>query len=359
MTADRPSRNAFAGGTTYPVTLAVASLVMVAAAAPVFAGHDKTDRVTTDDGGVYFGEIDSVQFATLTLDTDPAGTISIEWRHVTGLTSKFEYRVELSGGVQHYGTLGAPNGPGHMSIVSSDGPIEVDLSEVVSIMPVERGFWKALDGSVNFGLTYTQASNTFQYNLSASAERHTRKHFSVLSAQSIFNTQQEADATSQHYLKFMLTQFTKWKWGPFELGQLQSNPAQGYDLRLLVGGGASNFIIERSGALLSLNLGAVYNREEVTGESTVDQSGEALAGVAFRRFKRGSHSPSVQLSLMTFTTLNETHRFRTVFNFNIGWKIVGDFQFNFQVNNSYDSQPPGTDADKTDISVVTSIGYTF
>ena len=265
----------------------------------------------------------------------------------------------MSGGDQHYGTLGPPKEPGHLSIVSPAGSVEVDLAEVVSIVPVARGFWKALDGSINFGLTYTQASNTLQYNLSANAERHTRKHFSTLSAQSIFNTQQEADATSQHNLKLLMTQFTRRQWNPFEIAQLQSNPDQGYDLRLLVGGGAAHFFIERSLTLLTLNLGAVYNREEVTGEPDVDQSGEALAGVAFRRFKRGSHSPSVQLSLMTFTTLNETHRFRTVFDVNIGWKIVGDVQFNFQFNNNYDSEPPGTDASKTDVTVVTSIGYSF
>ena len=54
-----------------------------------------------------------------------------------------------------------------------------------------------------------------------------------------------------------------------------------------------------------------------------------------------------------------THRFRTVLNFSVGWKVIGDFQFSFQVNNNYDSQPPGTDAKNNDVSVVTSVGYTF
>jgi ABC-type molybdate transport system substrate-binding protein len=346
-------------GSGIAVALLVVSPVILVTASPALASHDKTDVVTTDDGGVYVGEIKSVQYATLNLNTDPAGLISIEWRHVTGLTSKFEYRVELSGGDQHLETLGTPKEPGQLNIVTLGGPIEVDLTEVVSVVPVEQGFWKALDGSINFGLTYTQANNAFQYNLSADADRRSRRHYSAVSAQSIFNIQQGDEATSQHYLKFLLTQITKKKWGPFEMGQLQSNPDQGYDLRLLVGGGTSSFFIERSTELLALNLGVVYNREEVTGGSDVDESAEALAGVAFRRFKRGSHSPSVQLSLMTFTTLNETHRFRTVFNFNVGWKIIGDFKFSCQINNSYDSQPPGTDADNNDISVVTSVGYTF
>jgi hypothetical protein len=62
---------------------------------------------------------------------------------------------------------------------------------------------------------------------------------------------------------------------------------------------------------------------------------------------------------MTFTTLNDSRRFRTVFNFNVSWKIVGDFKFSCQINNSYDSNPPGTEGQKSDISVVTSVGYSF
>lgn len=337
----------------------VASLVLLIAAAPVLADHSKTDVVTLDDGSTYFGEIKTVQYASLNLDTDPAGLLTIEWRHVTGLVSKFEYRVELAGGVRHFGTLGSPETPGHLSIVGSSGPIEVDLSDVVEILPISHGFWKALDGSVNFGLTYTQANDSLQYNLSGEAERRTRRNYASLSGQSIFNTQKGGEDANQQSVRLLVAQAGKNKWGTFELGQLQSNPNQGFDLRSIIGGGAAKFFVESSRKLLTLSLGAVYNREKVTDSSEVDESAEALIGVAFRRFKRGSHSPSVQLSLITFTNVTDTPRFRAVFNFNVGWKIVGDFKFSFQVNNSYDSDPPGTDSKNNDLSLITSVGYTF
>ena len=88
-------------------------LALVVSAVPAAAGHDKTDVVTTHDGSTYVGEIKSVQYATLNLNTNPAGLISIEWRYVTGLTSKFEYRVEVTGGARHFGTLGPPKEPGN------------------------------------------------------------------------------------------------------------------------------------------------------------------------------------------------------------------------------------------------------
>ena len=118
----------------------VICLALVLAAWPALASHDKSDVPNTDDGATYIGEIKSVQYATLTLNTNPAGVIKIEWRHVTGLTSKFEYRIELTGGVRHYGTLGTPDASGRLNIVTTDGSIEVGLSEVVQIVPIEHGF---------------------------------------------------------------------------------------------------------------------------------------------------------------------------------------------------------------------------
>jgi len=329
------------------------------AAVPALASHDKSDVVTTDDGNTFIGEIKSVRFATLSLSTDAAGLLSIEWRRVTGITSKFEYRVELSGGIRHFGTLGSAKKNGRLSIVSPSGAIEVDLADVVAIAPIEDGFWKSLDGSVSFGLTYTQANDSIQYNLSGNATRRKPKTYAEVSGQSIFNTQEGGETTNQHYVKLILAQIAKKKWGLFELGELQSNPAQGYDVRLIAGGGVTNFLIEDSWRLLSLNLGIVYNRENVTGAAESDDSAEALVAVGFQRFKRSSHSPSVQLSFATFTQIADNPRFRSVLNFNISWKVVGDFKFSVQVNNSHDSDPPGTDSNNNDLTLVTSIGYTF
>ena len=131
------------------------------------------------------------------------------------------------------------------------------------------------------------------------------------------------------------------------------------DVRSILGGGVTNFFIESSGELLSLSLGAVYNREEVADSPEVTHSGEALVALSFRRFKRGSHSPSLKVSLMTFTNVTQGSRFRAVLNFNVGWKIIGDFKFSIQANNSYDTDPPGVDSKNNDLTLVTSVGYTF
>jgi hypothetical protein len=337
----------------------ITGLVLLLAATPAAAKHAKTDIATIDEGSTYFGEILSVQYATLNLKTDAAGTLHIEWRRITGLTSKFEYLVELTGGERHYGTLEPPDKPMHMKVVGSAGTIEVKLSDVVHVAPIEHGFWQRLNGSINFGLTYTQANQALQYNFGLDTHYRSRKHFGTLSASSIFNTQDDGESTQQSNIELLLARVSKGKWGPFAMGAVQSNPDQGYDVRTLVGGGATRFLVESSARLFALNIGAVYNRENVTDSDEIDDTGELLTAISFRRYKRDSHSPAIETSLNVFTDIASERRVRAVFNFNIAWKIIHDFTFNFKVNNSYDSDPPGTDANKNNVVIVTSIGYTF
>ena len=154
--------------------------VLVVASCPAVAGHDKTDVATTDDGSTYFGEIKSVQYATLTLNTNAAGLIDIEWRYVTSLTSKFEYRIELSARGRRLGTLGPSAEAGKLSIVGSSGALEVDLADVVRIVPIAHGFLKRVNGSVNFGLTYTQSNNALQYNLNGDATYRNPQNYAEL-----------------------------------------------------------------------------------------------------------------------------------------------------------------------------------
>ena len=335
------------------------AFILAVTSAPAIAEHDKTDIVTTDDGNTFIGEIKDVEFGTLVLDTDAAGLLEIEWRRVTSIHSEFQYRVEAAYGVRYFGSLAPSDESRNLTVNTASGPVIIDFLDVFEILPIEEGFWQRLDGSVNFGLTYTSANEALQYNLGVDATYRTRKNYAVLSAQSIFNTQSGVEDTQQHSGQLFFIQVMKKTWGAFELGALQSNPNQGYDLRLIAGAGATNFFIQNAKRFLALSMGAAYNRENTTGVDATDNSGEALVGISFRQYKQGSHAPNVHIGLQTFTNFTDTPRYRAVLDFNVSWKIVGDFKFNFQVKNSYDSRPPGVDPENNDMVVVTSLGYTF
>ena len=128
-----------------------------------------------------------------------------------------------------------------------------------------------------------------------------KRHSFQFSGQSILNRQENADSARQDDLTLVFTQRVRGRWSGFEIGQLQSNPAQGYDLRGVLGGGVSRYLIEKSPTLLGLDLSVVYNREDVVGDSVADQSGEALLGLRFHRIRHSQHSPTIGLDVYTFS----------------------------------------------------------
>jgi len=334
-------------------------MALLLVAWPALASHDKTDVVAISDGSSYVGAIKGVSNATVTLKTNAASTLSIEWRYVTGLTSKYQYRIELDGGILRYGSLAASDSSGMLTIVSSTDSVDVELVDVVTILPMERSFSDRFDGSVNFGFSYSRANKSVQYNLSADATYRTRKNIMSASGQSIYSTQEDADVTSQQYFDLAITQVIKAGWGAFEVGQLQANPDQGYDTRLIVGGGATHYFKENSKLLFGANLGLVYNREDVYQSDEVDETGEVLLGVSYRQFKHSSHSPTIKIALNTFFDTGGSSRYRFRFTSEITWKIIRNLTFNIQFTDNYDSDPPSEDAENNDFNLVTSIGFTF
>ena len=337
----------------------ILSLMFLLAASPVLASHDKTDVITINDGSSYVGEIKNVQNAVLSLKTNAAGLLSIEWRYVVGLKSKYQYRIELTGGALRYGSLAVAEKPGQMRIVSAVDSVDVELVDIVEIVPMETALTARLDGSVNFGLTYTKANESIQYNLSADASYRSRKFIASFTARSILSTQEGGDTTNQHSATLILSQVMKARWGAFEVGMLQSNPDQGFDLRTILGGGATHFFKANSRVLFNANLGLVYNHEIVTGGGGIDNSAEVLVSIGYQQFKHSSHSPTFSLLLNTFSDLGSTRRYRLNFTSDISWKIVGNLKFSIQFTDNYDSDPPGVDSTNNDFSFVTSVGVTF
>jgi putative salt-induced outer membrane protein YdiY len=333
-------------------------LVLHCTAIPTQA-DPKTDVIVLTNGDRITGEIKSVEAAILTLSTDAAGTITIDWVQVASLTSVSNFQFEMTNGNRYFGSLQPGEKDGDLKIIDGSEIHEVKLMDVVGLAPIEHGFWKRLDGSLDAGLSFTQSNQAVQYSFSADVRNRTRKRLSTLGINSIFNNQEGGDSSSQHYASFRQTQFVKTKRNVFWLAELQSNPDQGYSLRSVIGGGAGRFFVHTNRELFNFSSGLVYDREEVTGSDQVDNSAEVLLGLEYGSFRYAGLKRVVTLTLNTFTNVIDTPRLRVQLNFKTNWEIVNNFNFCFSILESYDSEPPTDDAAENDLSLVTSFGYSF
>ena len=321
--------------------------------------NPKTDVIVLTNGDRITGQIKSVEAAILTFSTDAAGSLSVEWVEVVSLKSVSTFQLEMVSGDRYYGSLEPGEKAGELRIVDGSKVTTVKLADVVGIAPIEHGFWKRLDGSLDAGLSFTQSNQAIQYSFSADVRNRTLKRLSTLQINSIYNNQEGGDASSQHYSSFEQTQFMKKKRNIFWLVELQSNPDQGFSLRSDLGGGVGRAFVHTNHELFNLSAGLVYDREEVTGSDQVDNSAEVLLGLEYGNFRYAGNKRVITLSMNTFTNITDTPRLRVQLNFKTNWEIVNNFNFSFSILESYDSEPPTDDAAENDLSLVTSIGYSF
>jgi len=336
----------------------VGILAVLWAGSPLIA-DPKTDVIVLRNGDRITGEIKSVEAAILTFSTDAAGSLSVEWVEVVSLKSVSNFQLEMVSGDRYFGSLEPGDSDGELRIVDGSEVQTVKLADVVGIALIEHGFWQRLDGSVDAGLSFTQSNQAIQYSFSADVRNRTLKRLSTLQINSIYNNQEGGDASSQHYSSFRQTQFMKKKRNIFWLVELQSNPDQGFSLREDLGGGVGRAFVHTNHELFNFSGGLVYDREQVTGSDEVDNSAEVLLGLEYGSFRYAGNTRVITLSLNTFTNVTDTPRLRVQLNFKTNWEIVNNFNFGFSILESYDSSPPTDDAAENDLSLVTSIGYSF
>jgi putative salt-induced outer membrane protein YdiY len=336
----------------------LALLIVMWFAAPAVA-HDKTDVVTLKNGDRFTGEIKGVAQETLELDTDAAGTLKLEWTHVASVTSLFNYEVETTTGERYFGSFDASGKAGELLVAGDDGKHTVPLSEVFSISPLGRDFWKRLNGNVNLGFSYTQSNRAVQYSLSAATHYQNRKYLAFGQLNSIFNNQEGVDSTKQQFLGIRLTRSVKKVSGVYGVFQLQSNPDQGFNLRSVIGGGYDRFLVHRQNGYFIVNAGLVYDREQIVGSPQVDNSAELTAGLQFANFSLDKPNRTITIGFDTFTNVTDTPRFRAQLNLSLTWEIVNNFNLGITLLDSYDTRPPTVEAKTNDMSLSLSVGYSY
>jgi putative salt-induced outer membrane protein YdiY len=332
--------------------------VFVGSSAPV-AAHEKTDVVVLNNGDRLTGEIKGLSQAILKLDTDAGGTLSLEWTHIAGLTSSFDYQVEVTSGERYFGSLQTAAKPGELKIIGAEATTTVELSDVFQISPLGRNFWKKLNGNINLGFSYTKSNEAVQYTLEAATHYQNRRYLGLGQLNSIFNTQEGADSTRQQYFGFRISRILKKVSGAYGVFQLQSNPDQGYNLRSVFGGGYDRFMIHRESGYLIVNAGLVYDREQVVGSSRVDNSAEAVLGLQIANYTADHPNRTITLGFDTYTNVTDTPRFRAQLNFSLTWEIISNFNIGISLIDSYDSRPPTVEAESNDMSLSISVGYTY
>lgn len=326
-------------------------------AAPALA--QKTDVVVLVNGDKFTGEIKIMNRGRLTLSTDDAGTISIEWKKVSSVTSKYEFEIATDAGLRYVGSLGQAPG-GKVAVLDSAGNTVAALSifEIVTMTQLRASFWKKLDGSVSLGASYTQASGVGQVSFDSKVT-YRRPSFTAYTLFSAGLTQkQDEPDTSRYSWQFGYTRFYKNQWVLNPLGLIESNPDLGFNLRSSGAVTIGRYLTQSNSGWILLGAGGSVGREQpVDGDPLTNV--DALIVLNASKFNYDFPKTSLDLTVMLFPSLNDWGRVRLNANLAYSREIVRDFNITFTAYNSYDSRPPTAGANKNDVGFSLALGWTF
>jgi hypothetical protein len=335
------------------VLLAILYLPALAAAQP------KTDVVTLANGDRITGEVKRLDRGRLEFSTDDAGTLYLEWdKLVSVVATTRQVEVVTNEGRRFLGSLGtAP--PRSIVVVSADATTTLMMPEVTIIRPIGTSFWRKLDGSVDAGFSYSQSSGVAQLNLHAdTVYQKVASRFRVTGSLTITEQDDDEGRDDRGSVEMSYLRYPWREWFIIGAGRFENNESLGLELRSQIGVATGPRLINSNRGQLAIGAGIVLNDElGVDVERVQNVEAVLLLQTSFYTYDRPK--TNLDLSVQYYPSLSNTGRHRLELDGGVKRELLKDLFVALNIYNSYDNRPPNPAADRNDIGVVASIGWTY
>ena len=315
------------------------------------------DVCILQNGDRMTGEIKSLEQGLLKFKSAyMTDSVLLDWPRVTRLDSKDQYLVLLTSGKVFTARIQLDGG-GSFRMQTGAGSLAVKQSEVLRIRPADQSIWKQLNGSIDYGFSYTSGNSQYQTQLSASATYNGEGYEVSSDISSVFSGQSEGASTRRQTFDARYWKLFRQKWFVGGLVGLLSSDQQSLDLRTTVGGALGRNLIQTDRTSLKLFSGVAVTRERYSSVSEPrDTSAESLIGLDFSTFR--FKSLNIGSRLLIWPSLTDPGRLRVGLNSNLRIELVKDLYWNLNLYENFDSRPPVT-AKRNDLGITTSFGWTF
>ena len=327
-----------------------------------FAKNDD-DVVVMKNGDRLTGEIKGLQRGELKIKADyMAEAVRLDWARIERLESKSTFMIYLVDGkiLTDVVRLLPANSSEVQNFVigNTRAAIRVPQIDVIRILPIEAGFFKRLEGSVDFGLSFTSGNDQYQTDLAATATYRTGDHSFTASVDSTFNGQTQGSSTRRNQFTFDYRKQLSPRYYAGGFIDLLHSDQQSLKLRTTVGGLLGRNLLQNENTRLSIFGGAAATHEDYAASVGKPKTfnGDALAGVDFFTFRFTTVDIRSRFSL--FPSLTTPGRMRLQGTSDLRIKLAKDLYWGFHLYENFDSKPP-VRADKNDLGVSTSLGWKF
>jgi hypothetical protein len=319
----------------------------------------KNDTIYLRNGDRITGELKKFEYGLLNLSTEAMKTISIEFEDINTIHSAKFFDIRTTTGNRYFGHLMKSKVLATVNIITFTDTIPKRLWDIVTITPIKQTFFQKIDGSVDFGLSYSKASDVFQCSANLQATHRTINYATKFNLSSILTDNGDEGVSRNNDIGIGLTRFLPNKWFARATAQGQENTELDLDFRLQGGiGGGYDFIRNNSIRFYGM-AGLVANHEKTISSSVVSDNIEALLAAQFKWFQYRTPKIDITTNFELYPSLTINDRVRFEYDIAAKYELIKDLFFNLQFYGSSDSKPSSGGTSKSDWGIITSIGYTF
>lgn len=330
-----------------PIILIITGLFLLGAQ-NVWAS--KIDTVFLQHGDRITGEVKSLASNYVKLSTNDVGIVNVEWNKIDSLKILNNMRIVLDDGQIYYGKLLTSGEVGSCYIWGNIGdPRLTQLSEIVSLSPLQDRIKDRFKGTISSGFSYTKANDIMQFNLNGSVSYLNGKNQYEVSYDGNFTTQDTLDTSERQSGSVIFRRLFPRNW--FGVSDLtgETNSEQNLDLRTSLSVGGGNSVVNTNRSQLRLAAALQGSRELSDGDA--QNSLEGVAGVKYSLFVYDSPKITFNFTSKASPSLSDLGRIRFDLDSDISWELFSDFYLKWNFYYSYDSRPLSTTASKNDWSV--------
>jgi hypothetical protein len=196
------------------------------------------DVVVLKNGDRMTGEIKGLQSGELRIKSDyMAEAVRLDWSKIERLESKSTFMIWLVDGKLVTDVMRLlPTNSSEVSNFVIGSSIRVPQLDVIRIAPADRQFWKRLEGSIDFGFSFTSGNDQYQTQLTATTTYRTGDHSFTASVDSAFSGQTEGTSLTRHQFTFDYRKQVSPRWYVGGLFDLLRSDQQSLNLRTTIGG---------------------------------------------------------------------------------------------------------------------------
>jgi hypothetical protein len=345
--------NRRAGHARASLTLALAIAIGANASA-----QGRTDVVTLANGDRITGEVSSLERGRLEFKTDDAGTLYLEWDKLTSVVALRVVEVLTTDGSRFVGTLGRA-ADRSIAVVTPQGEVSLPMTDVTLITPVGKSFWKQLNGTIDVGFSYTRSSGVAQLNLNT--DTLYRKPASLSRLTLSFTQTRKDDGSGRDDRGAIEASYLRYPWQRWfvtVIGRFETNESLGLRLRSQIGGGVGPRLINSNRAQMVVGGGAVFNDERGV-DVPPTQNVDALLFFRTSYYTYDRPKTNLDISTQYYPSLSNIGRHRLQIDASVKREIWKDLFLSLSMFDTFDSRPPNPAAEKNDVGLVLSVGWSY